>query len=163
MNKIVEKLKKESIERFNPAAKHDYSLDKAPNGDFVSEIYYLTHRARDLLGIPKTMLLKKNEDSDNEKFIACETLLREFIWKCCRRAVMNQGVIEENTEYEPMRQSFVVEGIDDEEMRAMKIIGDVLDDLNSTRSKSAGVRVLNYAMSRYEEDALDIISLGGRS
>lgn len=70
---------------------------------------------------------------------------------------------KKNPDYQPLQQCFVIEGIEDPEMQAMKIIAEVLDNLNSTRSKSAGVRVLNYALSRYEEDALDIISLGGRS
>lgn len=58
--------------------KYDYRLNKMPNGEFVGEVYYFTHRVIKAL----------NAVINNEQFIAAETLIRDFVWEKCVRAHM---------------------------------------------------------------------------
>lgn len=55
----------------------DYELSDMPNGEFVGEVYMKTHDVINAL---------KSSDDRNECFIRAETIIRDYVWKCCQRA-----------------------------------------------------------------------------
>lgn len=56
----------------------DYRLEKMPNGEFVGEVYYLTHEVIKNLGC----------NPDNDQFCSAEKTIREYVWKACKRAAL---------------------------------------------------------------------------
>ena len=59
----------------------DYDLEQMPNGEFVGEVYNLTH---DVI-----KALKSRNDS-NQCFMEAEKTIRDYVWKSCQRAVDSQ-------------------------------------------------------------------------
>jgi hypothetical protein len=78
---------KEPFNKFHADLVADYDLAKMPNGDFVGEVYYLTH---DVITALKCDEIDKN--AVNDAFIRAETLMREYVWKACLRALQQQSV-----------------------------------------------------------------------
>lgn len=66
----------------------DYQLENMPNGDFVGEVYHLTHQVIKDLG---------GDYEDNDAFIKAETTLREYTWKACQRALLSNKETDERT------------------------------------------------------------------
>ena len=54
----------------------DYTLDSMPNGEFVGEVYMLTHDVINDL---------KLEDT-NDAFCKAEETIRDYVWRSCKRA-----------------------------------------------------------------------------
>ena len=56
----------------------NYNLEKMPNGEFVEDVYYLTHSVIKELGC----------EPDNEQFCSAEDTIRDYVWKSCQRAAL---------------------------------------------------------------------------
>jgi len=55
----------------------NYELDKMPNGEFVGEVYLLTH---------EIIQAHNSGEGSNDAFMEVEALIRDYVWMCCKRA-----------------------------------------------------------------------------
>jgi len=59
--------------------KIDYTADKMPNPSvFVGEVYMMLHSIFDAAGV---------KAQSNDKFMEAEKVLRDYVWKRCKRAL----------------------------------------------------------------------------
>jgi len=56
----------------------DYELEEMPDGKFVGDVYTKTHEIIKALN---------SGDNRNDCFMASESVLRDFVWNECRRAI----------------------------------------------------------------------------